>query len=179
MSYSVYFFGLDAKEIAAQFVAAPRPIISRVEELIRGKRHFSEEDVQSTVSKAAAICENRLPESCDVEYFHALCWLAEAVGEKISISSLLGFRHIQFLEDTGIWLWLMRSRPSFSVPVCNHHPPQVGFINAEDMERFAIPGISRLAPADRVETNYGRQEFQEVLESLASDKLDLLAVLLG
>jgi hypothetical protein len=106
-----------------------------------------------------------------------LCWLAEVLGEKINIPSFNDFK-AWFLDDIGIWPWLLRSPSPFAVPVCSDPPPQVGFLSVDDMQRLALPGFNQLPPAGYPEVDYARQEFQEVLESLVEDKLDLLAVLI-
>ncbi|MES2792230.1 MAG: hypothetical protein V4719_21615 [Planctomycetota bacterium] len=178
MSYSVHFFGIDAQQLTDKFGASHQPLVELVAQRIRQARRFSKKDVLSTVSKVAAICEARLPADCDAEYFHALCWLAEVVGEKIAIPSFVAFRHIHFLNDTGVWQWLSRSEAPFSLPRCEDPPPTVGYINTDDMEQWAVPGLIQLPAADIPESRYARQEFLEVLESLVEDKLDLLAVLL-
>ena len=178
MSYSVYFFALDAKCVANQFVATPKALLNRMEQSIRDQRRFSEDDIQSTVAKAGAVCLGEIPKNCDAEYFHALCWLAEVAGEKITIGSFLGFRHGQFLRDIGVWPLFLRSGAPFAVPLCAEPPPQVGFMDAAAIGWFAITGFDRLPTSNCAEVNYARQEFQEVVESLAEDKLDLLAVLL-
>lgn len=179
MHYSIQFFGLDAKTIGTQFASTPTLFAQQVEQRLRDENQFSEEDIQDVMTKVTAICGGQLPKKCDAEYMDAFCWLMEDVAEKITIGSFVGFRHLQFLDDTGIWPWLLRSPPPFAVPVCENPPPQVGFISADEMERLAMSGTSQLPPADCEEVNYARQEFLEVLESLSSDKLDLLAVLLA
>ena len=186
MSYAIYFFAMDAESVASQFRSARDELLQRVESHIReqneadDERHYNEGQIRRTLAKAEAICERKLPEECAPEFFDALCWLAEVVGEKITIGSFLGFRHMQFLDEVGIWPWLLRSKPPFMVPVCKHAPPQVGFLSTDDIAKFALPAFAKL-PAPRAhptEVNYARQEFQEVVESLAEDKLDLLAVLM-
>lgn len=178
MSHSIHFFAVDVASIAQQFAISRNTLLSRVEDRLRGDDRFDEEEIQNTLAKAAAICGGDIPSDCEEGYFDALCWLAEVVGEKITIGSFLGFRRIQFLEAVGIWPWLLRSRPCFLVPARREAPPQVGFLGSDDIVAVAPSILDDLPATDSVEVSYARQEFQEVLESLAEDKLDLLAVLM-
>lgn len=177
MSYSIYFFGIDSARVAREFAVAGPDLLRRVEQHIRGQQRFDDEEVRSTTDKAAKIIHGKLPRNRDCEYFDALCWIAQVVGEGINVTSFHDFRRLQFLKDVGGWAWLTQSPPNFPVPVCHEPPPQVGFISAVDMKRVALPGFQHLPTAAYAEARYARQELQEVMESLAEDGLDLLAVL--
>ena len=176
MGYSLQFFALDAESIANQIRTEPEALLDRMARQVREKDAFDEEELQTALARAAAICEGRLPDDCDPDYFRALCWLMEVVSEEVRIGSFVDF-HWWFIEEAGIWPWLLRSRPPFPVPVCSDPSQQVGFLSVEDIERFALPAFDQLPPTDTSEVSYARQEFREVLESLVEDKLDLLAVL--
>jgi hypothetical protein len=179
MSYSVYFFAMDANRLAGQFTAERRSLLDRTEHRIREENQFAEEDIQSTMVNAASICEGRLPEDCDPEYFYALCWLAEVASEKVNIGSFLGLRHLSFLEETSIWPWMSRHPAPFPVPHNDESCPAVGFFPMADMEAFlALPESVRLPPSEDRDVLNARDEFCDVLETLIRDRLDLLAVLL-
>ncbi len=178
MKYSVHFFGIAGRNVADQFRIAAQVILNRMEQQIRSAQRFDEEEIRNTLAKAATIGAGQLPDDCDAGYFDAVCWLADVTGERINIGSFIGFKSLSFLTDAGIWPLLLQSRPEFSVPVCSDPPPQIGFLGNEDIQHIAIPSIAQLPSAQSAEAAYARQEFQEVLESLDADKLDLLAVLI-
>jgi hypothetical protein len=185
MSYSVYFFGIDSARVAREFAVAGGDLLKRVEQHLRDQQRFDDEEIRSTSAKAARIIEGKIPPESDAvddddyhEYFDALCWIAAVVGERINVPSFNDFRRLHFLKDIGAWVWLMQSRPIFAVPACREPPPQVGFLSASDIRTFALPRFPNLPPAGYAEAAYARQELQEVMESLAEDGLDLLAVLM-
>ena len=154
MSYSIHFFALDAASVAQLFESTRKTLLSRVEERLQGENRFDDEEIQSTVTKAAAICGGDIPSDCDEGYFDALCWLTEVVGEKIIIGSFLGFRHLQFLGAVGIWPRLLRSRPCFVVPATREAPPQVGFLGSDDIVALAPSILDELPATDSVEVSY-------------------------
>jgi hypothetical protein len=176
--HSINFFGINTTTFVTQLSVAPGDLLGRVEARLRADKRVGEDGIRRTLKRVADISRNELPEDCDVNYFDALCWLLEVAGEKITIGSFEGFRRIAYLKEVGIWPWLLRSKPRFPVPVCPHPPPEVGFLPFEDIGRIALPGFERLPSTDSADVRYARQEFQEVLESLAEEKLDLLAVVI-
>ena len=82
-----------------------------------------------------------------------------------------------YLEAVGIWPWMRKYQPPFSVPRSKQPPPEVGFLSAEAIQNFALPAFETLPKTDDAGVRHGRNEFQEVLESLADDDLDLLGIL--
>src|SRR5262245_19827140 len=105
--FSVYFFAIDTPRVVREFATGRDALLEHVEQRIRDQQQFADEDVLSTVAKAGEICRGQLPADCDAEYFHALCWLAEVVGEKVTLGVFLRFRRLQFLKDVGAWIWLL------------------------------------------------------------------------
>jgi hypothetical protein len=177
MGYSVHFFALHAADFGQQMVAAPQQIAERVAQRLRDQQCFTDREVQSTADKAALICQGELPRRCNSKFFDALAWIGEELGERIDVSSYQGFRRMSFLEEVGIWPWLLESRPSFAVPRCPEPPPQVGFLTAADMAKILDSGFAQLDPSVSKEALYAREEFKDILESLVEDQLDLLAIL--
>lgn len=175
MNYSIHFFANNATNLM-QATARGR-LLNNVELKLRNQNQFKDEEILSTMTQAEAICQGNLPKDCDVEWFDAFCWIMDAMAEKIQISSFLGFRHLGYLEDIGIWPWMLRTKPPFAVPVCADPPPQVGYLSSEDMARIVVTGFPGLPAKRSREVAYARQEFQEVLETLVDDNLDLVAVL--
>ena len=175
--YAVHFFELNANSVANRLRDSTELLVSNVREKIRLEGRFSEEDIESTVAKVSTICCGDLPVECDTEYFHALCWLSEVLGDKVNIGPFYCFKRANFLTETGIWPFLASSHP-FSIPRSIENPPQAGFLTAKDMELIALPGLYALPPSDLYEANDARSEFIEVIESLSEDNLDLLAVFL-
>jgi len=173
----VYFFAMNAPAVAVAFKdheALLRQVESRIQ-------NFERAQIQTTLEAASAICEGNLPSDCDPDFFHALCWLAELTSEKIDIPGFTLFRSLDYLESIGIWPLLQRSRPPISVPVCSDPPPEVGFITAGEITSTMLPCLKLM---ENTETDDGpdvvdsRQKFSEVVESVAEDNLDMLAVLL-
>jgi hypothetical protein len=168
---------MDAKNVSSRFAAERESLLESTAEIMRQQGDFSDEDMQSTLSKVAEICQGKLPATCDVEYFNALCWLGEAVGEKVEICPFQDFRRLSYLDAVGIWPWFRRFPPPFSLPNSEENVSQAGFLPWTELESFALPEFSQLPDTDDSDVLNARDEFRYVLETLIPDKLDLLAVL--
>ena len=74
-----------------------------------------------------------------------------SVGERIRIGTLNDFKHIDFLEDVGIWPWTQQEKPPFPMPRCKHPPPGFGFLSTRFMRDVVLPGLPNLPPCGSVE----------------------------
>lgn len=177
MRCSIYFFAVNSADFAAR-LATPEGLFAEVAHQIRNQSEFDEQYVAEMLRLAADICSGTLPDDCDAGYFDALCWLGETAGEKIQIPELILFRSLSFLEDTGIWPLMLRDQPSVPVPVCSSPPPAAGFRKLETAESGILAEIDALPECESDEAIQARMQFYDVVESVAEDRLDLLAVLL-
>ena len=162
----------------ARFAAESDVLLQAAAEIMRQQGDFTEEGVRDIVGKVATICRGKLPAICDDEYFDALCWLAEAVGDKVEICPFQDFRRLSYLDNVGVWPWFQRFPPPFSLPRGADDTPQAGFLPWSELKSFAIPEFSRLPATDDSDVLNARDELRFVLETLVPDRLDLLAVLL-
>ncbi len=177
MAYTVTFYAMDGKAFAAEMRESFGDLLGRIE--ARASEHSADAEAKRQVlAAAAAICRGDLPPECELEYFCALCWLAEVTSELVTVCSLQDFRHLSYLEEIGIWPWMLRRTPPFPVPRCQEEYPEVGFLSVEDIETLALPEFARLPQSDDREVLNARDDFRDVLESLVPDRLDLLGVLL-
>lgn len=175
MSYSIFFFALNAQQVAERFRSESAALGESLAQQLRARGVCNQEEIDETLARAAALCEGKLSENCDGEDFQVLCWLAGIVAEPIAIGSYID-AHWTFLHETDVWPLLARSHPPFPVPVCSSPPPKVGFLSAQDAERYCLPAIERLPASDTPDVMYAREEFRDVVESLVQDGLDLLGV---
>jgi hypothetical protein len=74
-----------------------------------------------------------------------------AVGERLQIGLLCDFRHIDFLEDVGIWPWTQQETPPFPMPLSKQPPPGCGFLSVQFMQNVVLPGFDRMPPCGSVE----------------------------
>jgi hypothetical protein len=143
--------------------------------LATGEWNAAEADV--TISACRQICSAELPEDCGVEYFDALCWLASVAAEPIPLPCFEVVRPIYF-RAVGIWLLMRSHSPPFLIPRCRTSPPEVGFLPAQSVTATTRSKFdSSPVNGDPIVCD-ARRRFQEVLESLADDQLDLLGVLI-
>jgi hypothetical protein len=119
-----------------------------------------------------------LPDDCNIEYFDALCWLAEVGGEKIQVPEFAYFRGLRYLDDTGVWPWFQISPPPFPVPVCPDPFPEIGFLRGSDIEQQVLSSAGSLPKCQDAEATNARQQLLDVLETIVEDRLDVLAILL-
>jgi hypothetical protein len=177
MGCSVYFYAMNANQVAEQFRGQPDVLVNRMKQLLRDGGS-DEEEIEECVEQAIAICGGELPDDCEMEYFFTFRWLIEGVSEEIEIGSFREFRSWFNFEEIAIWPWMTRTKPPFPVPVSDEPGAEVGFLSVEDIEQFALPAFKDLPPTDSPDVAYSREEFKEVLETLVQDKLDLVAVVM-
>jgi hypothetical protein len=176
MGYAVMFYAMDGNGFARQ-------LRDSCEELLEKVRQQSKAcgDPGYVIDVARRICRDeipdRLPRSFGLDYFYALCWLAEVASERVQICSFQGFRSLAYLDEIGIWPWLLRRPPPFPVPRSGDEAPSVGYLPVNDIQRFALPEFARLPLSRDQDVVNARDEFRDVLETLIPDHLDLLAVL--
>jgi hypothetical protein len=178
MGYTVTFYAMDGQRLARDMRDAPSDVLGKIESRLRERAPSEGTATRGVLDAAARLCRGDLPPDCDLEYFCALCWLAEVTAERVTICSFQDFRHLSYLEEIGIWPWMQRRPPPFPVPRCQDESPQVGFLSVNDIETFALPEFARLPRSDDRDVLNARDEFRDVLESLVPDQLDLLGVLL-
>jgi hypothetical protein len=179
MGYAITFYALNGRDFARRLRESTtllQEVEARIHEAAQGE--YDEQGLHLALTTANIICRNEIPADCGLEYFYSLCWLAEVAAERVAIYPYQGFRHLSYLEEIGVWTWFQQARPPFAVPICNEPPPEVGFLAADDIEHRALPAFDALPPNECRDVNNARDELKDVLETLVSDRLDLLAVLI-
>ncbi len=178
MGFTITCYAMDSQVFARQLQESPEDLLDRIDQLLQ---HQLPEDYtarQVLLDTARRICRDDIPADCGLEYFCALCWLAEIASERVTLCSFQGFRRLSFLEAIGIWPWLMRHAAPFPIPYSEDSCPSVGFFPVADMDAFlALPESARLPPSKDRDVLNARDEFCDVLETLVRDRIDLLAVL--
>lgn len=178
MGYTVTFYATSGQNIVRQMQNSPSELLARVESRMHDQRDMNPADVPIVLDTAGRICRGDLPPDCGLEFFSALCWLAEVTSERVTICPFQDFRHLSYLDEIGIWPWLLRHHPPFPIPRCSEPPPEVGFLSLNNIEQFVLSEFDKLPKSDDRDIVNARDEFRDVLETLIPDKLDLLAILL-
>lgn len=176
MSYTIYFYAMDPDAFARRMADSADTLLTEVHQQMIGSRHCANSDLTPVLEAAKRICARSLPDDCDASYFLALCWLASVAAEPVPIGMFDSIK-LPYLEAIGIWPWMRQHEPPFAIPRSKQTPPEVGYLSAESIRDVALPGFENLPKVDNKAVLHGRNEFREVLESLADDKLALLAVL--
>ncbi len=178
MGYTVTFYAMNGTAVAEDMRRAQPELVARIEKLIHQQSDASNNEVRVVMDAFVQLCRGDVPPDCGIEFFSAFCWLAEVTAERVTICPFQDFRHLSYLDEIGIWPWLLRHPPPFPVPRCSDETPQIGFLSLQDIEHFALQEFSRLPPTQDRDVLNARDEFRDVLETLIPDQLDLLAVLL-
>jgi hypothetical protein len=150
MSYSVSFYALNGPVFAGHLRESPQALLDQIETRLRhrtlgaGEEEEFEAGLQVLLDAAKQLCDAAAPPGCELQNLYALCWLAEVGGERITICPYQAFRHLSFLDDVGVWNWFLEHRPPFPVPQCPDPPPQVGYLPAPQISRFALSAFEHL-----------------------------------
>ena len=177
MRYTIHLFGLDAPAFNLRLRSQGGEVIERTRARLTREGNLDPETLNYGLQLAGKICRGDLPEICSVDYFWALCWLADTELERISLNVFVRFRGFDYVKAVGLWPLLDTWPPPFPKPQSDNIPPTVGYLPREQIVTSAIPALEQL-PSLEEYIRSARQQFVEVLESLAEDKLDLLAVII-
>ena len=177
MSYTLYLFAMNGEEFARRLADSAETLLVETRQRILDSRNYDEDDLAVVLEAARRVCAGDLPEDCDGDYFDALYWIGNVAAEPVPVGEFDSMKY-WYLEAVGIWPWMRKYRPPFPVPRSRETPPEVGYLPAEAIRDFALPAFDALPKTDDAVVRHGRNEFQEVLESLADDNLDLLGVLI-
>jgi hypothetical protein len=179
MGYTITFYAIDGQVFARQLQESSEDLLEKIEQSLRDQPPEDDSARQVLLDAACRICRDDIPVDGGLEYFYALCWLAEVASERVTVCSFQGFRRLSFLDAIGFWPWLLRHPAPFPVPHSVDSCPAVGFFPVADMEAFLpLPESPRLPPSEDRDVLNARDEFCDVLETLIRDRLDMLAVLL-
>jgi len=197
MRHTVHIFALNANSLADDLKRNSDHVIAKVSSWLC-KSDIKVADREFGLRLVNEICSRDLPETCNDDYFWALCWICEALCERVELPVLTDFCGLDFLAASRIWQVLSRASPPFLVPRSNTFPPGVGFLACESMDD-AMLELARFDPGDRADdfadalrrqtgaprrptdqatewARYARTQFVDLVESLVEDGLDLLAV---
>ena len=83
---------------------------------------------------------------------------------------------IAYLDDVGIWPLFQSDTPPFPVPTCEDGLPEVGYMNRTSIKQHVESEFGQLCKCNNPGAEDARDELLGILESLAEDNLDLLAI---
>lgn len=177
MHYTIHFFALDAPAVAEKFQQEPAKIADRVVELMKAGDDVPDEQVADSRELAQSICTGKFSEGEAHEEINVLCWICEAVGEKIDIPPFNFFRSLNYLDDIGVWPLFQAEKPPFPVPTADDELPEVGFMSRSAIKRQTASEFAELPECSDPEAEDARDELLGILESLCNDNVDLIAIL--
>lgn len=177
MGYTVHLFALDADDFAAKLKDQSEELLTRTRTRLEQDDQLEFGDLEYGLGLASQVCRGEIHDKCSEDHFWALCWLADTELERIPLGVLISVKRFSYIEAVGLWPLLAKWKPPFPVPRGDSIPPGVGFLPQGEITLSALPFLDAI-PDDAPDVAYARQQFIEVLESLAEDKLDLLAIVL-
>jgi hypothetical protein len=172
MQYSVLFFALSAERFATQMNDASSKLMERLRKKLRRELKSTPEHIVPIEAAARELCQGNVPPDAPQTFFDAFATLVTVFGEQIRLESFQ-FDTCLYLEDVGIWPWTQQESPPFPVPKTRQPLPQIGFLSSFFMQSEVLPGFSKLPPCS--EGRLARNQFQEVVDSVVADNLDLVA----
>lgn len=210
MSHTVHLFRHHGNAFAQQVETSSLQVIERVEgwakaNRIRGQR------LEGGMEHVKQLLANEIAARNREGHFEALCWLGDALMERIKLPEFSEISRFSDIVEYGIVPGLLQHPAPYPVPRSPESPPVAGFLPWEKMADFSFQGVgdrdraimeqianevdglmaglSRqllgkdiAAPERRrlsqEQIDYARRQFKDVLESLAEDHLDLLAIII-
>ena len=177
MRYSIHFFAMDAAAVADRLRHKPDAIAEAVVARMADEGDPTEQDLVYSRQFAKNICTGSFSAEDTADEINTLCWMCEALSEKIDIPEFNLFRSIDYLEDIGVWPLFKVEKPPFPVPGSPEALPQVGYLSRSAIERHVADEFATLPPCNEPEAEDARDNLLGIMESLRDDQLDLLAIL--
>jgi hypothetical protein len=171
MLYSLQFFALSAEKLAGQMANSPGKLLEKLRRRLKRELKSNACAIESIAAAAEAICRGDVPVDAPQPYFDALYALLDACAEPAPLSGF-EFGSCDYLDQVGIWAWTQKESPPFPLPRKKHPPPEFGFLSTLLMREVVLPGIADLPPNGDVQL--ARNQFEEAVESIADDDLDLI-----
>ncbi|MCA9111045.1 MAG: hypothetical protein KDA52_13925 [Planctomycetaceae bacterium] len=176
MHYSIYYFAVDSETISQRLKQQAEEIASEVVERMKAHPDFSPQREKVCHDLAKNICLGHLGTDEPHEEINILCWICEIVGEKIDMPPFNLFNRLAYLDDVGIWPLFQSDTPPFPVPICEEGLPEVSYMNHTSIKQHVESEFGQLREANNPGAEDARDELLGILESLAEDNLDLLAI---
>lgn len=210
MSYTVHLYGHHGNAFAEQMKTSPSQVIERVEAWAKSKR-VRGQSLERGMKYVRELFATETPARSRECHFEALCWVGDAVMERIKLPEFSELSRYSDIVEYGIVPGLLQHPTPYPLPRSRESPPVAGYLPWEKMGDFLFQGVGdsareameqianevdrllagfsrRLLGKDiaaperhrlsREQIDYARQQFKGVLESLAEEQLDLLAVIL-
>jgi len=174
MTYSIYFFASKMEQLCQQ-VASDETLADRVVRRVQEQRNPPQATLQGISQRVESARRGPWPSPADGLDFEVFLWMLDILAERIVINLLTDFRHFSLWEETGLGPVFAETPCPFPVPHSPDPLPKVGYLPHERMPRLLTECASSPEPADPY-SRAARIELLEVIESLASDELDLLAI---
>lgn len=186
MTYTIDFVAVNGAKLADMMLNDQDRLFSKIRHLMVADGN-PDCDINLCLSLVFELCTNTSPADCGDDYFSALWWLCSSVGEQITIPVFTNLRSWDFVEQTGVMGLLSQHCPPFPIPHSHNNTMKVGYIPCRDYaqrdaenieEEMAKLAGKSLLPRKWNESTIAlaRQQLAEVVESLAYEDLDLVAI---
>ena len=175
MKYSIYFYAADGSGLA-ETLANDASIVERTLAKFRTAGDIPEEDVIAVKHLLVDGLNGNWPQSKFLDAFIAFHWLMETLGEPILVEELIEFRRWQYWTLTGLSHFFEMTKPPFPVPTSPDSLPSVYFLPNSVMQIVLADSNEEPRPHD---AQLLREELQEIVASVHTDQLDLIAVALN
>lgn len=174
MSYTIYFYACSSKEIAS-LVKSDAFLVERTLDRVKESTQATKDDIVELQRILKSGLRGEWPTSDNSDAFLAFHWMLETIAEPIPVEQLFEFRKWQYWESTGLIRSLIDQEPPFSVPKSSVCPPTVYFLPNSRMESV----VNERFDTQEHDSQVLREELNSIIESVLTDGLDLIAVVLN
>lgn len=87
-------------------------------------------------------CAADLPDPCGEDYFWALCWIGDALMERIKVPEFSELRSYSLIEQYGVVPGLVHHPGPYVLPRAKDSPPVAGFLPRAEMKNFQFQEVS-------------------------------------
>jgi hypothetical protein len=173
MQYLVVFFAASANNLAMELSESTSEVLEKARQFVEEKSDDSEA-AEKIIEAAEDVCGKKIPADAPQVYFDAFYAILSVLTERIALDSF-EFGSCLYMMDLGIWPWTQQETPPILLPrKQDGTPPEFGYMSCDFMRKVVLPRMSKLPPSE-MGCQRARNEFEEVVESVVSDGLDLFA----
>ncbi|MEX1232359.1 MAG: hypothetical protein WEB58_19090 [Planctomycetaceae bacterium] len=172
MSYTIHLFAHKGNSLVEQMRKSPEKILTQVEKWCKAQR-IKSRDIERGLKCVVEICAGNVPPVCKELHFDALCWIGDAVMERIAIPEFTDLRRYSTIECYGIVPGLLMHPSPFVLPKAQEMPPVAGYLPWTRMASFEFQTLSEFqAKVMNKLQNDVDAMFQELSQQLFSTAME-------
>lgn len=138
---SITFFAHHGDAFAERLRTSPESLIRQVETWAQAKR-IKANQLQRGIKYVRSICIDSIGQVRSSGYFIALCWIGDALMEKIPMPDFSELNSYSFIAEYGVVPGLLQHPAPYPLPWVNDPPPAAGYLPWTKMNAFSFAEVS-------------------------------------